>query len=51
VAQALSGYRPTLSATASIGEQYTNQTGVFPPVLPALPNGIAYSSLRTPDGR
>jgi outer membrane protein len=43
VAQALSGYRPTLSATASIGERYTNQTGVFPPVPPALPNGIAYS--------
>ena len=29
VSQALSGYRPTLSATASVGEQYTNQTGVF----------------------
>jgi outer membrane protein len=43
VAQALSAYRPTPSATASIGERYTNQTGVFPPVPPALPNGIAYS--------
>ena len=27
VAQALSGYRPTLSATATVGEQKTNQTG------------------------
>jgi outer membrane protein TolC len=40
VSQALSGYRPTLSATASVGQQYTNQTGVFPPVPPTLPNGI-----------
>jgi Outer membrane efflux protein len=30
VSQALSGYRPTLSATASVGQQYTNETGVFP---------------------
>jgi outer membrane protein TolC len=43
VSQALSGYRPTLSATASVGEQYTNQTGVFPPVPPVLPNGLGYS--------
>ena len=43
VAQALSGYRPTLSATASVGEQYTNQTGVFPAVPPALPNSLAYT--------
>ena len=34
VPQALSGYRPTLSATASVGEQYTNRRGVFPPVPP-----------------
>jgi len=32
VAQALSGYRPTLSATASVGRQYTNETEVFPPI-------------------
>jgi outer membrane protein TolC len=43
VAQALSGYRPTLSATASVGEQYTNQTGLFPAVPPALPNSLAYT--------
>ncbi len=36
VSQALSGYRPTLSATASVGEQYTNESGVFPPVQPGL---------------
>ncbi len=27
VAQALSGYRPTLSANAAVGEQFTNETG------------------------
>ena len=29
VSQALSGYRPTLSATASVGEQYTNTSPAF----------------------
>jgi outer membrane protein len=43
VSQALSGYRPTLSATASVAEQYTNTTGVIPPIPPQLPNGISYS--------
>jgi outer membrane protein len=43
VPQALSGYRPTLSATASVGEQYTNQSGIFPPAPPTLPNGISYN--------
>ena len=42
VSQALSGYRPTVSATASVGEQYTNLTGVIPPLPPNLPNGISY---------
>ena len=32
VSQALSGYRPTLSATASVAEQYTNTTEVLPPI-------------------
>ncbi len=32
VAQALSGYRPTLSANASVGRQFTNITEVFPPI-------------------
>jgi outer membrane protein len=44
VAQALSGYRPTLSATASVDRQYTNLTGVIPPLPPTLPNGISYSA-------
>jgi outer membrane protein len=43
VSQALSGYRPTLSATASVGEQYTNETGVFPAVPPVLPTGLGYT--------
>jgi len=43
VSQALSGYRPTLSATASVAEQYTNTTGVIPPIPPALPNGVSYT--------
>jgi outer membrane protein len=43
VSQALSGYRPTLSATASVSEQYTNMTGVFPPIPPLLPSGISYT--------
>jgi outer membrane protein len=32
VAQALSGYRPTLSANASVGRQYVNTTQLFPPI-------------------
>ena len=43
VAQAMSGYRPTLAATASVGEQYTNTTGVIPPIPPGLPNGVSYT--------
>jgi outer membrane protein len=43
VSQALSGYRPTLSATASVAEQYTNTTGVIPPLPPTLPNGVSYT--------
>ncbi|MGD0421096.1 MAG: TolC family outer membrane protein [Xanthobacteraceae bacterium] len=43
VSQALSGYRPTLSATASVAEQYTNITGVIPPLPPNLPNGVSYT--------
>jgi outer membrane protein len=43
VAQAMSGYRPTLSATASVAEQYTNITGVIPPLPPNLPNGVSYT--------
>jgi outer membrane protein len=43
VTQALSGYRPTVSATASVAEQFTNQSGVIPPIPPGLPNGVTYS--------
>ncbi|HXX02950.1 MAG TPA: TolC family outer membrane protein [Xanthobacteraceae bacterium] len=43
VAQALSGYRPTLSATASVAREYTNTTGVIPPIPPGLPKGVTYS--------
>jgi outer membrane protein len=32
VAQALSGYRPTIAANASIGKQYTDTTEEFPPI-------------------
>jgi outer membrane protein len=42
VSQAMSGYRPTVSATASVAEQYTNITGVIPPIPPGLPNGVSY---------
>src|ERR1700730_6670409 len=36
VAQALSGYRPTLSANASAGDQYTTEKEIFPR-LPGTP--------------
>ncbi len=32
VPQALSGYRPTVSANASLGKEYTDTTEVFPPI-------------------
>ncbi|HXX04445.1 MAG TPA: TolC family outer membrane protein [Xanthobacteraceae bacterium] len=43
VAQALSGYRPTLSANATLGEQFTNESGIIPPIPPGLPNGAAFT--------
>jgi outer membrane protein len=43
VAQALSGYRPTLSATASVAKQFTNTTEEFPPLPPVAPNGFSFS--------
>jgi outer membrane protein len=43
VSQALSGYRPTLSATAAVGRQYTNESGVIPPIPPGLPAGVSYN--------
>jgi outer membrane protein len=43
ISQALSGYRPTLSATASVAKQFTNTTEVFPPLPPVSPNGFSFS--------
>jgi outer membrane protein len=43
VSQALSGYRPSLSATASVAKQFTNETEIFPPLPPVLPNGASFT--------
>ena len=44
VSQALSGYRPTLSATASVARQFTNTTEFFPPIPSiGLANGASFS--------
>ena len=46
VSQALSGYRPTLSATASVGRQYTNITESFPAIpgaAGAFATGFSFS--------
>jgi len=50
VPQALSGYRPTISANASIGRQYTDIRQTIPPLPPTLPNGVSFSAqgLSTP---
>src|SRR3984957_19279945 len=50
VAQALSGYRPTISANASIGREYTNTEQTIPPTTPLLPSGAAFAAkgLSTP---
>ena len=44
VAQALSGYRPTLSANASVGRQYVNTTQIFP----AIPGTALTQSIAVP---
>jgi outer membrane protein len=42
VAQALSGYRPNVAATASLGRQWTNEKEIFPPIPgTALTQGAA----------
>jgi outer membrane protein len=49
VPEALSGYRPSIAANASIGREYSNLTETFPPVS-FLPQGatIAAKGLTTP---
>lgn len=42
VAQALSGYRPSIAATASVGRQWTDEKEIFPPIPgTALTQGVA----------
>ncbi len=50
VPQALSGYRPTISANASVGREYTDTKQQIPPIPPNLPNGISFEAkgLSTP---
>jgi len=50
VPQALSGYRPNVSANASVQRQYTDLNQVIPPVPPLLPSGASFSDkgLTTP---
>jgi outer membrane protein len=50
VAQALSGYRPTLSANASVGREYTNTKQNIPPTPPLIPTGASFAAkgLSTP---
>jgi outer membrane protein len=45
VSQALSGYRPTISANASVGREYTDTKQVIPPTPPILPSGAAFSAI------
>jgi len=50
VPQALSGYRPTVSANASVARQYSDIKQTIPPLPPVLPNGVGFSArgLTTP---
>ena len=50
VPQALSGYRPTVSANAAVGRQYTDIKQVIPPTPPLLPSGASFTDrgLTTP---
>jgi outer membrane protein len=51
VPQALSGYRPTISANASIERQYSFVQDVIPPTPPVLPSGAQFTAkgLTTPE--
>jgi outer membrane protein len=50
VPEALSGYRPTISANASVGREYTDTQQVIPPLPPTLPAGVSFEAkgLSTP---
>ena len=41
VPAALSGYRPTITANASVGRQYTDTKDAFPPAPPLLGSGLS----------
>src|SRR5579862_3685905 len=50
VPQALSGYRPTITANATVGREYTNTKNIIPPTPPILPTGARFGDrgLTTP---
>ncbi len=50
VPQALSGYRPTVAANATVGREYTNTKNIIPPTPGLVPNGAAFGDrgLTTP---
>jgi outer membrane protein len=50
VPQALSGYRPTITANATVGREYTNTKNIIPPTPPLLPSGASFGDrgLTTP---
>jgi outer membrane protein len=50
VPTALSGFRPNVSANASVGREYTDTRQTIPPLPPALPGGVSFEAkgLSTP---
>lgn len=50
VPEALSGYRPTITANASIGREYTDTKQTIPPTPSLVPNGASFQArgLTTP---
>src|SRR5271154_2006775 len=42
VPQALSGYRPTISATATVGREYSDFKNVIPPTPSLVPQGASF---------
>jgi outer membrane protein len=51
VPQALSGYRPTVTANATLGRQYSDIKQVIPPTPPLLPTGAAFEAKGLSDPR